>query len=96
MIGLTLICLSLSALVFGTVVHFWILGRLESAGVRVKYFANVWDNFRAYKVYRDLAQAERWPLWPSYAVLAVYLGVLFAGLSLFFDSPLLRIARWLK
>lgn len=96
MIGLTLTWLALSAVLFGTVVHFWILARLESAGIKVKYFANVRDNVRAYKTYRRLAQGQRWPLWPSYAVLAVYVGVLFAGLAFFFDSPLLRIARWLK
>jgi len=96
MIGLTLICLSFLALLVGTAVHFWILARLESAGVRVKYFATVGDNLRAYKTYRDLARNQRWPLWPAYAVFAVYVGVLLAGLALFFDSPLLRIARWLK
>ena len=96
MIGLTLICLSLTALLVGTVVHFWILARLEEAGVRVKYFANVSDSLRAYHTYRQLAPIRRWPLWPSYAVFAVYIGVLFAGLTFFNDSPLLRIARWLK
>ncbi len=97
MTTVVLICLSLLALSFGTLVHFWILFRLESAGVRVKYFANVWDNFRAYKKYRHLARDRRWPVWPAYAVLTVYVGVLLAGLTFFaFDSPLSRIPFWLK
>jgi hypothetical protein len=96
MLGLILICLSVPALVFGTAVHFWILVRLESAGVRVKYFANVWDNFRCYRTYRDLARDRRWPLWPSYAVFAGFAGVLLAGLAFLIDPPLLTIARWLK
>jgi hypothetical protein len=96
MIGLTLICLSLSAVLFGTVVHFWILARLESAGVRVKYFANVGDSLRAYETYRHLARDLEWPLWPAYAVFAGYAGVLLAALAFFFDSPLLTIARRLK
>jgi hypothetical protein len=96
MLGLTLICVSFLALVLGTVAHFRILCQLESAGVRVKYFANIWDNLRAYKTYRDLAVDRRWPMWPSYAVFAVYVGVLLAGVSFFFGSPLLQIGRWLK
>lgn len=96
MIGVTLICLSLVALVIGTVAHFSILARLEGAGVEVKYFSNVWDNVRAYRKYRQLAPGRRWPTWPSYAVLAVYAGVLLAGLAFLLDSPLPRIARSFK
>lgn len=96
MIGMTLICLSLVALVVGTVAHFSILARLDGAGIKVKYFANVWDNVRAYRKYRQLAPDQRWPMWPSYAVHAVYAGVLLAGLAFLLDSPLLTISRWLK
>ena len=96
MMGLILICLSLLAVLFGTAVHFWILARLEGAGIQVKYFANVGDSFRAYKMYRRLAQDQRWPLWPWFAVLSTYAGVLLAALAFFFDSPLPRILRWLK
>lgn len=96
MIGLVLSCLAIAAILFGTVVHFWILARLENAGVRVKYFANIADNVRAYTTYRNLARDQGWPLWPSYAVYAGFLGVLLAGLSLFFDSPFIGLARWLN
>ncbi len=96
MIGLILICLSFLAVAFGTVAHFRILAQLENAGVRVKYFANVWDSLRAYKTYRVLARDRGWPSWPSYCVFAGYLGLLLAGLSFFFGSPLLQIERWLK
>jgi hypothetical protein len=96
MVGVSLICVSVVALVIGTVAHFSILARLEGAGHEVKYFANVWDNVRAYRKYRRLAPDQRWPMWPSYAVLAVYAGVLLAGLAFLLDSPVPRIARWLK
>lgn len=96
MIGLTLTCVALAAILFGTVAHFWILARLESAGVRVKYLANLGDNFRAYKTYRVLARDRRLPMWPFYGVFAVYVGVILAALGFFFDSPLPKIARWLK
>lgn len=96
MARLILICIAFSGAIFGTIVHFWILHRLENAGVRVKYFANVSDGLRAYKIYRDLAREQQWPLWPSYAVFSGYLAVLAAGLSFFFGSPLLDIAKWIK
>ena len=69
--------MSLSAILLGTSVHFWILGRLERAGIKVRYFANAGDNLLAYKTYRHLARSKGWPLWPSYAVFAGYVGVLF-------------------
>ena len=91
MIGILLIGLSFLSLAVGTVAHFQILSKLESNGVRVKYFANVWDNFRAYRIYRNLAKDRLWPTWPSYLVYSGYLGLLLFGLSFVFRITVVEV-----
>jgi hypothetical protein len=93
MIGIAFICLAFLAISLGTACHFWILAHLENAGIKVKYFANVNDSLHAYGTYRQLAEGQRWPLWPGYVVFAAHVGVLIAGLTFLVDSPLPTIAR---
>jgi len=95
MLGVALICLSILMISFGTLLHFWILARLEAAGIRVKYFTNIGDDLRAYRAYRDFARGRGLRVWPSYVVLINYAGVLLALIAFLLDSPLPRIAEWL-
>ena len=91
MVAVFLFSLSFVAIMIGTVLHFWILAKLESAGIKVKYFATVTDNFRAYKTYRSLASQKAWATWPPYmTVIAGYGGLLGACVSVLLSRSLLQ------
>lgn len=96
MLGLALICVSLATILVGTVAHFQVLARLESSGINIKYFANIGDGLRAYKIYRRLAPDRGWPRWPAYAVFVGYAGVVLAGLAFALDSPIPRILKLIR
>lgn len=85
------------AIVSGIGAHFWILGTLDRAGVQVKYFATITDNWRAYGAYRRAAQEKQWPRWPFYvAAIGTYAGV--AGLfAILLANPdlLETMAHWM-
>lgn len=91
MLALLLFSLSFVAMMFGVVLHFWILAKLEGAGVDVKYFATLIDSFGAYKTYRLLATQKAWATWPLYmTVIAGYGGLLGACVSLLLSPSLLH------
>jgi hypothetical protein len=57
---------ALVAGVVASIFYFWILFRLVRAGVRVKYFATIFDTARMFRTYCEMAPSRGWPLWPIY------------------------------
>jgi hypothetical protein len=68
MIAITVFFLSVTSILIASVTHFWILGRLQSAGLSIRYFSYFGDNLRAYKNYTIIARQKGWPVWPVYVV----------------------------
>lgn len=59
---------ALVAAAVGNILYFWILFKLVRAGVRVKYFATIFDSARMFCTYCEMAVSRGWPLWPLYAL----------------------------
>jgi hypothetical protein len=67
----------------GNVCHFIMVGRLTSAGVRVKlFFLMPKEQFRIYSTYRFMATRENWSLWPLYGLWLALAGMLIAFIVL--------------
>lgn len=64
------------AAALATIIYYWILFKLVKAGVRVKYFATIFDSARMFRTYCEMAPSRGWPLWPLYA-LWMSVGVMF-------------------
>jgi hypothetical protein len=79
MVGLFIAGLAVCVLSAGTltVLHFQMKFRLEAAGLPVKWFMMLSDDFRMWRTYKSEALARRWPIWPFYAyrVLLILFGI---------------------
>jgi hypothetical protein len=95
-IHISLMVLSVVAILCGMGAHFWVLARVEETGFRVKYFATIADQWRAYSSYRQLVNKKQVPAWPFYlAVVGMYGGLVGLCAIVIADHSLREfLARW--
>jgi hypothetical protein len=85
----------LAGCIIGSILHFWILVRLERAGADVKYFGTVFDVPKTHRLYLRLARDRGWSVWPMYLVHVATVGIFGLVLFLFLDRPLVdSVVGW--